>query len=73
MYCEECDMLVATDFRYLREEEDTKHYERWAATNEIRGSYDLADVGGGERKVHARVDYCANCGYTISISTYLLP
>ena len=75
MYCEMCDKLVETDFFYIEEWDDIDQHHY--GDHDCEGKFDPDDAGevvelGGELKtINVKVDYCANCGYTLQLRTFL--
>lgn len=81
MYCPECDLQVETEFSIVREQEEAERRKRYLNDVEIRGPYDIDDVGqvelGGPKvdsrkpKVCMRVDACANCSSYLDARTFV--
>lgn len=81
MYCPNCDLRVEAEFTKVTEQAKAQEYEHWFDSDDIRGEYDLDEVGkmvavaNGDGsttdwQVAARIDICANCAVPIEARTY---
>lgn len=79
MHCPECDCAVETDPQWYdspREELDVERLVYWHGDSDVRGDYEVSDVGDvfhhGEKRVRVclRVDSCMNCGKVLARRTY---